>query len=236
MICIFPQQEINPAISRVSKECRATMKLPIRFYILMSLLVLLLGIPFGTRAFAQEGPSMDWILTQLRGTWQYKTFEDRWTVEFDCDHKMLLDRQPADYSLANDTIKVQGNDGLTPYPYSLDGDKLTLKLPDGSQRTYRRTNAGGSEHSLKGDYYSVGDSVSSVASISFDGDHSLVLRGYASDQSASMPGIYRVEGDAVVLTFGDTASYEAQIRTRDEDLSVKTPPGRLPRSCPQHFR
>lgn len=143
-------------------------------------------------------------------------------LEFDCDHKMVFDRQPADYTLTPDTLRVQDNDGSTAYHYQLAGDKLTLVLPDGSERTYHKSGSGNAEESLNATYYATGDSASSITSISFDGDHTVVLYGTSAGQAASIKGIYRVEVDVAVLTFGDTVSYEAQIQSRKNDGTVQS--------------
>lgn len=181
---------------------------------LLSLLLLISA--YGGKAIAQDLHSVDWNLTLLRGKWQFHTYYDKWTLEFDCDHKMLFDREPADYSLLSDTLRIQGNDGSTDYPYTIDGDALMLKLPDGSERTYRRTDASDAEQKLHGDYYAAAGSSSSLSSMSFDGDHSAIIYGISSGNKVSNNGIYRVEGDMIVLTYDDTTSYEGQIRSRDD--------------------
>ena len=164
---------------------------------------------------------MDWNLTLLRGKWQFHTYYDKWTLEFACDHKMLFDREPADYSLLPESLRVQGDDGSTGYLYSIDGKNLTLKLPDGSERTYAKTGPGDAEQKLRGAYNAVAGSSSALSSISFDGDHSVTVEGTSSGEKVTNNGIYRVEGDVIVLTYDDTTSYEGQIRSRDEDGVVQ---------------
>jgi len=189
------------------------------------------------RTSAQNPIPMDWDLSLLRGAWQYHTFDEKWTLSFDCDHKMLFDRDPADYTLTPGIIRVQGDDGLTDYPYKLEGDDLTLTLPDGSERTYRKTDAGTAEQTIRGDFYASGGSSSDRERISFDGDHVFAFHLLSSvnpgqSQSAQQgvnsnysmvegKGVYRIEGDGVVMTLDDSTIYEAQIRFRDEDGSVE---------------
>ncbi len=199
------------------------MNMSARFWqkLLSAILPLLIGVAFPGTLHPQDLQWLDGTLTRLRGTWDYHTYDEKWTLEFDCDHKMVIDRQPADYSLTPDTLRIQGNDGSAAYPYRLAGDKLTLVLPDGSERTYHKSGSGSAEESLNGNYFAAGDSASSIESMSFDGDQTVVLYGMVSGQPASMKGIYRVEVDMAVLTFGDTASYEAPIQSRKDNGTVR---------------
>jgi hypothetical protein len=183
-------------------------------------LLLFLVAVYGVRAHAQDWHSLDWNLTQLRGTWQAHSFYDKWTLEFDCDHKMIFDREPADYAIVADTLRVQDSEGSTDYLYTIKDDRLTLNFPDGSERTYRRTASGSVERLLKGNYRASAGSSSSLTSISFDGDGVFLLHSKSSGEKLSENGIYRAEGDVVVLTFDDTTSYEGQIRLRDQDGTV----------------
>jgi hypothetical protein len=200
------------------------------------LLVLFLMVVLGSKACAQGTNSLDLNLSLLRGSWEVHTFYDKWTLVFDCDDKMLFDRGAADYSLMPGVIRVRDNDGTTDYPYKLEGNSLTLTLPDGSERKYRRTDPGSAEQSVHGNFVAPADSSMPEESISFDGDSWFVLntfspatvdknqptqeRGGGHVSMFQVNGLYRVEGDVVVLTFGDSTSRETQIRSRDEDGSV----------------
>jgi hypothetical protein len=190
------------------------------------LLLLLLLLP-GVKAAAQESYSFDWELSQLRGSWEYHTFRDKWTLVFECDHKMLFDREPADYTLVPGAIRVQDGTGSTDYPYRISSEGLTLTLPDGSNRTYRNTSPGEAEKAVFGTMYSSLNGSSAREDISFDGDHLFVLQagtGLAGtdghDGVVERKGVYRVEGDVVVLTFDDSTILEAKVHFRDDDGSI----------------
>ena len=201
-----------------------------------SLRLLLLIVLIGARTEAQESHALDWSLSQLRGSWEFRTFRDKWTLVFECDHKMLLDREPVDYSLIPGAIRVQDGSDSTDYPYTLSDQGLTLTLPDGSERTYRITEPGEAERLVHGTLYASANASSSRENISFDGDHLFVLQTLQPgtiDQSQSTgasvdhrealiekKGVYRVEADVVVLAFDDSTSIEAKVHFRDEDGSI----------------
>ncbi|TLY32442.1 MAG: hypothetical protein E6K56_03225 [Ignavibacteria bacterium] len=201
-----------------------------------SLSLLLLVAVAAPKASAQDSFLTDRTLSQLRGVWEYRTYRDKWTLVFESDHKMILDREPADYSLIPEAIRVQDGNGSTDYPYNFDGTDLTLTLPDGSTRTYRKSDAGEAEKLVHGTYYTTTNASLPRESLLFDGDHSFVFDypaagdtgEYSStqdhrDRRASMSeikGVYRVEGEMLVLAFDDSSTSESQIRNRDDDNSV----------------
>jgi hypothetical protein len=199
-----------------------------------SLLAGLMMVILANGASGQGSRSLELNLSLLRGAWEVHTFYDKWELLFDSDREMLFDREPADYTLAPNVIRIRDEDGSTDYPYTIDGKSLTLTLPDGTQRTYRRTAAGSSEQLVRGDFVAPADSSMPEESFTFDGDRSFVFHTFSSgpsDQGPSGPGsghvtmvrvsgFYRVVGDLIVLTFGDTTSSEASVRTRDDGDSV----------------
>ncbi len=184
-------------------------------------LVLLTTAFFGARADAQDAFSPELTLTMLRGTWEAHTFYDKWTLVFDCDHNMFFDREPVPYTLLPGVIRIKKSSGESDYPYKLDGNSLTLTLKNGSERTYRRTDPGEAEQTAHGIFYLSGKVQSTNASISFDGDHSFVINDpSASNGAMNYNGLYRVEGDVVVMIFDDSTSYDAKIGLHDEDGSI----------------
>jgi hypothetical protein len=127
---------------------------------------------------------------------------------------MLFDREPADYTVHDTILRVQGDDGTVNYPFGIDeaNQTLTLTLPDGTKRTYDRDDAGEAEQQLNGTFYPSAAS-SSQNTIQFDGDHTF----YFLTPKTETSGLYRVEGDVIVLTRGDSATDEAQVQSRDGD-------------------
>ena len=173
---------------------------------------------FGAKTDAQDAFSPELTLTLLRGTWETHTFYDKWTLVFDCDHNMLFDREPVPYTALPGVIRIRDTRGESDYPYKLEGNRLTLTLENGFKRTYRRTDPGEAEQTAHGIFYVSGNSQSTNASISFDGDHSFVIHDPSAVNGVkNTNGVYRVEGDVVVLIFDDSSSYDAKIRFHDED-------------------
>lgn len=184
-------------------------------------MALLTTAVFGLKTDAQDAFSPELALTLLRGTWEAHTFYDKWTLVFDCDHNMFFDREPVPYTLLPGVIRIQKTSGESDYPYKLDGNSLTLTLKNGSERTYRRTDPGEAEQTAHGIFYLSGNVQSTNASISFDGDHSFVINDpSAANGAKNYGGLYRVEGDVVVMIFDDSTSYDAKIRLHDEDGSI----------------
>lgn len=208
-----------------------------RRYLTKTSLTLLLLIAVAVpKAHGQNSFLTDRTLSQLRGVWEYRTYRDKWTLAFESDHKMLLDREPADYALIPGAIRIEDGDGSTDYPYTFQGGGLALTLPDGSTRTYRKSNAGEAEQLIHGTYHSLANSSLSRESFLFDGDHSFAFVYPSSADTGQYPsdkdykdrhesmsearGVYRVEADKLILAFDDGTTSESQIRNRDDDNSV----------------
>jgi hypothetical protein len=191
-------------------------------FIKSSILLLLFVLLPGARAGAQDSYSFDWELSQLRGSWEYHTFRDKWSLVFECDHKMLFDREPVDYTLIPGAIRVQDGSGSTDYPYRISAEGLTLTLPDGSDRTYRNTSPGEAEKGVFGTMYAPRNGSSPRDQVSFDGDHLFVYQSLQSGNGSPVEsrGVYRVEADVVVLAFYDSTTLEAKVHYRDEDGSI----------------
>ncbi|MGA2623549.1 MAG: hypothetical protein ABSF91_06805 [Bacteroidota bacterium] len=190
-------------------------------YLKFLAMALLTTAIFSAKANAQDAFSPELTLTLLRGTWEAHTFYDKWTLVFDCDHNMFFDREPVPYTLLPGVIRIRDTKEESDYPYKLDGNSLTLTLKNGSERTYRRTDPGDAEQTAHGIFYLSGNAQSARASISFDGDHSFVIYDPSAANSVkNTNGIYRVEGDVVVLIFDDSTNYDAKIRFHDEDGSI----------------
>ena len=202
-------------------------------FIKTSISLFLLILLLGARAGAQESYAYDWELSQLRGSWEYHTFRDKWSLVFECDHKMLFDREAADYSLVPGAIRIQDGSGSTDYPYRISAEGLTLTLPDGSERTYKNTDPGEAERGVFGTMYGSKNGSAPRENISFDGDHLFVYHSLQSGSTGpgetgaignaglvETRGVYRVEADVVVLAFYDSTTLEAKVHYRDDDGSI----------------
>jgi hypothetical protein len=184
-----------------------------RHIINTTLFLVLLGFCAAGNVAARVTRSSDWTLSMLRGSWKFHTFEDKWTLVFESDHNLIIDRNDARYTLLPGSIRVTTNNDSTDYPYALDGNKLTLQLPDGSARTYKKTGDGEAEQKVKGILYAEIDSTGDKAHLSFDGKHSFQL----TDEVGEDIGAYRVEGSAIILALNDTTSYTTQIKSWNDN-------------------
>jgi hypothetical protein len=180
-----------------------------RHLIKITFLLTLLAIIFAGDTAAQTEHSSDWTLSMLRGSWNFHTFEEKWTLDFQSDHSIIIDRNDARYTLLPGSILVNTGNDFINYPYKLDGNKLTLRLPDGSERTYRKTGDGEAEQKVKGVLYAAIDSTDKKAHLSFDGKHTFGL----TDEVSEDVGAYRVEGNAIILALNDTTTYTTQIQS-----------------------
>jgi hypothetical protein len=187
-----------------------------RSIINITLFVALLGFCSAGKAENQTPHSSDWTLSMLRGSWEFHTFEDKWTLDFQSDHNLVIDQNDANYTLLPGTIRVKNENDSTDYPYMLNGSELTLQLPDGSERTYKKSGEGSAEQAVKGLLYATIDSTGRKARLSFDGNHTFAL----TDEIGEDAGIYRVEGSAIYLSLNDTTTYTTQIRSWNSDGSL----------------
>lgn len=192
----------------------------------ITLFILIAAVVSPWFASAQNSLAQERMLSQLRGTWDAHTFYDRWTMIFETDHSMYFDKQHAQYALLPGTLRIKHDKDSVDYQYSVEGKNLTLTLPDGSQRTYKKSNPGDAEKLLqKKTFYAV-DSLSPEGSITFDGDHSFTLYEIPiADSTASatparyvnVTGMYRVENNSILLTFDDGSLDEALVKAMDQD-------------------
>jgi hypothetical protein len=187
-----------------------------RSIINITLFLALLGFCSAGKAGNQTPHSTDWTLSMLRGSWEYHTFDEKWTLDFESDHNLVIDRNDAQYTLLPGTIRVKTENDSTEYTYTLNGSELTLQLPDGSERTYKKSGDGSAEQTVTGVLYAAIDSTGRKARLSFDGNHTFAL----ADEIGEDAGIYRVEGSAIYLTLNDSTTYTTQIRSWNSDGSL----------------
>jgi hypothetical protein len=167
---------------------------------------------------------MDSLMAVLRGSWEYHTYYDRWTMDFITDRQLLVDHKPGTYSIKPGALRVNVEGKQTDYQFNLQDDRLTLADPDGRTVDYNHRDAGEVEQTVDGKFYTQIDSLSR-ASITFQDGKNFTLGSMKSidndiSQTISSEGIYRVEGDLLYLVFNDGNIDTAEIRYRDPDESA----------------
>src|SRR3989449_10032140 len=98
----------TPRMTILNVPIKSSMRRDLMKASLTLLLLIAVAVP---KAHAQDSFLIDRTLSQLRGVWEYRTYRDKWTIVFESDHKMLLDREPADYTLIPGAIRIQDGDG-----------------------------------------------------------------------------------------------------------------------------
>ncbi len=174
------------------------------------LFVTAVGLSFGQARSTIDLQKTDAL---LRGSWEFHTYRQRWTIEFETDHTLTIDRQTSKYQIFGDTIAIRSDEGITKYRYKLDNHRLSLTSSDGKTMTYRHKSRGETEELLDGVFYAVPDSNLQDATISFGEADEIstveLIAGSSFDR-----GVYRVEGDAMLLSFDDGKTDTAQIFER----------------------
>ena len=182
---------------------------------------------------AQETGRPDRELSILRGEWEYHTARQRWTLDVQTDQDMMFDRYEAQYQIIADTLRVQSDDGTEDYLFALTSDGLSLTYPDGKNITFEHKTSGSNEKYIAGQYFS-SKGKSGGESVTYFNDGSFRIDSGAKNVSSServmggsdgnvmsggapLTGLYRVEGDKVILAFDDGSLGEADVRMRDAD-------------------
>lgn len=183
----------------------------------------------------------------LLGHWQCQSDEGQLLLEFQSANRLIFDGEPNRYSLQPGIIVVEEEFGPVPYPYVLQGDKLTVQFPDGDALRCMRAAArraapaapakppaagGGSNAQLKGRLCNWGGSSSSssgyyrITSMVFDGAGGVVYSSeatFGSDaggyygKSGGTPGSYQVSGDTVQIRLQDGGTTTARVNMRQND-------------------
>lgn len=170
---------------------------------------------------AQYLSSRDHVLSALRGTWEYHTYHDKWTLEFESDTHLLINDTVVNYSIGPGVIQIKSETEETEYRFSLNNDSLTLKYPNGSRITYHHDEPGNEEKLIDGKFYTFIDSLSRH-SIKFSDGVKFSVSKRIHDSSTSIrddvrEGLYRVESDNIYLAFNDGTIDTAEILYRDYD-------------------
>ncbi len=199
-------------------------------HILLLLFCLLVGSALPVTA--QQTESIEKVLSLLRGKWEFHTYTQKWSLEFISDKELIKDREPAEYQLLSDVIRIQIGENSEEYHYLLTKGSLTLRPSGGKETTYKKRDNGAEERLLDGKFYSFAGPTGSENMISFRNGSGFNLVTYStvsdSGDTAAAPtemkneesGLYRVEGDDVFLTGDDSYLGFVTIYSRDDDGSV----------------
>ncbi len=167
----------------------------------------------------------------LLGSWQCGGGA---SIIFHSQNQLEFNGSPAQFELVPGAIRVQEDNGLVNYPYTLKGNNLRVQFPDGSKLQCARTagQAGGQEHLLKGKLCSYSSSGSGYSGSSYSSSRWAYFDGrgnfsYGSESnfssnaglySGSNPGAkgrYRVAGNTIKLHFDDGSTDSATVTFRN---------------------
>jgi hypothetical protein len=182
-----------------------------------------------------SGFSVDRTLSLLRGSWQHHTYRQKWVLEFDSDTKMNIDFEAATYTIDSEEIRIELPDQNLSLRYTLGGDHLSITYPDGTWALFERENEGVQEERLDGPYFSASESTPGPF-LTFNGGRYFSYRDWQSGQAEgdsedpgagerrsgvfTPDGVYRVEGEFIILAFYDGEVSEASVRRRDPDGNI----------------
>jgi len=76
--------------------------------------------------------------SDLKGKWESQTGYGTVTLEFLTEMELVFDGDFSNYSLVEDAIRVVEEIWYTDYPYTLEGDVLTIWFPEGYQLEFTR--------------------------------------------------------------------------------------------------
>lgn len=184
---------------------------------LFFLSIVLTALPYVTSAFGDRSLSPDWTLSLLRGTWEYHTFEEKFTLLFNSDEKMIFNGADAEYAVTPKVLRIFTNDDEFEMSYTLTNDRLRLTDPDGHQITYERVDVGDEEQLLDGEFFLADDSSSVRDVIVFKQGRKFFI-------DAARNGLYRIVENTIILTSIDGTYDKAIIRFNDTEgmISVIT--------------
>ncbi len=97
-------------------------------------------------AAQKQGPDAD----SLIGSWQCQGPYGVSRLVFESKNRLVFDGDPARYTLGAGVIRVQDEDGVENYRYTLKGNNLHITFPDGSRLQCQRTGAAGLGSAKKG--------------------------------------------------------------------------------------
>ncbi len=156
-------------------------------------------------AITLRAETRDRMLALLRGSWEFRTFDERSILEFVSDREVLVDNNPSTYMASGENIAI-GRESDTLFA-RIANNRLVVTYPDG-ELIYTQSGPGPNERVLEGDFL-VGGETGPRATLTFDGDRRFSL---ASDDSQETAGLYRIDGDNVTLVFDDGSTDGAWLR------------------------
>jgi hypothetical protein len=85
-----------------------------------------------------EGPAKKAPRTALLGTWQCRMPAGTSILVFESANRLNLDGQPAKYTLVPGALRVQDESGTQDYPYTLQGNVLTIAFSEGYELQFTK--------------------------------------------------------------------------------------------------
>jgi hypothetical protein len=104
---------------------------------IMKFIALLFILNGSTITFGQSG---------LRGTWKYVSQSGEMIMQITAE-TLTINNQSFPYKAQGNVLSINEGMTATPYPYILDGNKLTLEFPGGTEVVFTRSSAGETQQS-----------------------------------------------------------------------------------------
>lgn len=195
----------------------------------------------------QTSASQQTDQNQLLGKWVYNSNQGNIVLSVNSANSLTYNGEQLTYYIANNSFMVNNGYGVMPYPFKLNGDKLTITFPEGYSLTFNRSNnstansqqgygGNGSSGQLYGRlcyYSSSSDSYSGYSRteyIYFDGAGRFQFYNEASFSSGSgmayggdqtpETGSYTINGDNVTLTMDAGGSYTFRVNMRQNSGQI----------------
>ncbi|MBI3194651.1 MAG: hypothetical protein HYZ34_09335 [Ignavibacteriae bacterium] len=190
-------------------------------HVLLSFTVVFSAI-LGIASTSQSQTSFDEhrILSLLRGSWEYPTYEEVHTLTFLSDTKLELDRIPQSYSLQRNNFVISGEGETEFYAFEIQGNRLLVTYPDGMQAKFIRKEFGKNEKLLVGAFYPSDDTSWFASCLQFYDDMKFTLTeptGNSASKFSKRSGLFRQENNAIILAFDDNKFEQALVRFHSSD-------------------
>lgn len=172
-----------------------------------------------TASVCASRPDMDLILALLRGSWEFHTYEERFTLEFLSDDELVMNRRNGTYSIAGDKIFIVVDGEELNGHIDVNPDRLILQLENGIPVTYKRDEFGTIENRLNNVFYMDQNNHSSGL-LSFQQRQRFTFQaGYAP--CIIRPGVFRIAEEEIKLVFDDGEVSTAMMRYSTQEGIVE---------------
>jgi len=76
---------------------------------------------------------------ELKGTWQFSSYGETIDLVFQSKDQLIFDGETSSYTLVGNSIRIDDGYYVLDYPFSLDGNSLTISFPEGYELTFSRS-------------------------------------------------------------------------------------------------